>query len=58
MKIESLLAALSFLGGTALSVRILSQGIELALAAMAVEWSARRIAGLRRRLDSKWQSIR
>jgi len=39
-------------------VRILSQGIELALAAMAVEWSARRIAGLRRRLDSKWQSTR
>jgi len=48
MKLESLLSALLVLGGTSLAVRLLTQGVELALAATAMEWFARRIKVLYR----------
>ena len=43
MKIESMLVAVLLAGGTTLLGRILSQGIESALVATAIDWSARRI---------------
>jgi hypothetical protein len=51
MKLESLLSTLWVLGGTSLSVRLMTQNVELALAATAIEWSARRIKALRQRLS-------
>jgi hypothetical protein len=47
MKLESLLSTLWVLGGTSLAVRLMTQSVELALAATAVEWSVRRIKALR-----------
>ena len=47
MKLESLLSTLWVLGGTSLATRLMTQSVELALAATAVEWSARRIKVLR-----------
>ncbi|HTF93997.1 MAG TPA: hypothetical protein VK632_13185 [Verrucomicrobiae bacterium] len=47
MKLESLLSTLWVLGGTGLAARLMTQSVELALAATAVEWSARRIKALR-----------
>ncbi|HMF52313.1 MAG TPA: hypothetical protein VK603_26885 [Candidatus Saccharimonadales bacterium] len=47
MKLESLLSTLWVLGGTSLAARLMTQSVELALAATAVEWSARRIKALR-----------
>ena len=49
MKLESLLSTLWVLGGASLSVRLMTQSVELALAATAVEWSVRRIKALRQR---------
>ena len=46
-KLESLLSTLWVLGGTGLAVRLMTQSVELALAATAVEWSARRIRAFR-----------
>ena len=43
MKIESFYVALLLLGGTNLFARLLTQGVEPALVATAIEWSARRI---------------
>jgi hypothetical protein len=43
MKIESFLVAVLLLGGTNLFARVLTQGVESALVATAIEWSARRI---------------
>jgi hypothetical protein len=43
MKIESFFVALLFLGGTNLFARALTQGVESALVATAIEWSAKRI---------------
>ena len=54
MKMESLLSALIILGGTSLSARLLTQSVELALAATVVEWSAERLKTLRRR----WSPVR
>ena len=50
MKLESLLSTLWVLGGASLSVRLMTQGVELALAATVIEWSARRIKTLRQGL--------
>ena len=50
MKLESLLSTLWVLGGTGLAARLMTQSVELALAATAVEWSARRIKVLRQRV--------
>jgi hypothetical protein len=50
MKLESLLSTLWVLGGTSLSGRLMTQSVELALAATAIEWSARRVRALRQRL--------
>ena len=47
MKLESLLSTLWVFGGTSLAARLMTQSVELALAATAVEWSARRIKVLR-----------
>jgi hypothetical protein len=43
MKIESFFIAVLLLGGTTLFARVLAQGVESALVATAIEWSARRI---------------
>jgi len=43
MKIESFYVALLFLGGTNLFARLLTQGVESALVATAIEWSTSRI---------------
>ena len=43
MKIESILTGVLLAGGTNLFARVLSQGVESALVATAIEWSARRI---------------
>jgi hypothetical protein len=43
MKIENFFVAVLLLGGTNLFARVLTQGLELALVATAIEWSARRI---------------
>jgi len=43
MKIESFYVALLFLGGSNLFARLLTQGVESALVATAIEWSAKRI---------------
>ena len=43
MKFESIFMAMLIMGGTNLFVRVLTQGIEPALAATALEWSVRRI---------------
>ena len=43
MKIESMFVAVLLAGGTTLFGRILSQGVESALVATALEWTARRI---------------
>jgi hypothetical protein len=43
MKIESFFMAALLLGGTNLFARVLTQGIELALAATAIDWSVSRI---------------
>jgi hypothetical protein len=44
MKIESILVTVLLAGGTNLVARVLTQGVELALVATAVEWSASRIS--------------
>ena len=43
MKIESIFVAVLLAGGTNLFARVLTQGVELALVATAIEWSAGRI---------------
>ena len=43
MKIESMFVAVLLMGGTTLLGRILSQGVESALVATVIEWTARRI---------------
>ena len=43
MKIESILLTLLLAGGTNLFARVLTQGVEFALVATAIEWSASRI---------------
>jgi hypothetical protein len=50
MKLESLLSTLWVLGGATLAVRLMTQSVELALAATVVEWSVRRIKALRKRV--------
>lgn len=42
MKIESFFVAVLLLGGTTLFARALTQGVESALVATAIEWSMRR----------------
>jgi len=44
MKFENVLIAVLLAGGTNLVARVLTQGVELALAATAIEWSASRIS--------------
>ena len=53
MKFEVFFVAILLLGGTNLFVRILSQGVESALVATAIEWSVRR---LKRRIDGVTQN--
>jgi len=43
MRIESILVAVLLAGGTNLAARALTQGLELALIATAIEWSTSRI---------------
>ena len=43
MKFESILVAVLLAGGTNLFARVLTQGLELALIATAIEWSTSRI---------------
>ena len=43
MRIESILLAVLLAGGTNLFARVLTQGVELALVATVIEWSASRI---------------
>jgi hypothetical protein len=43
MKIDSILLAVLLAGGTNLFARVLTQGLELALVAAAIEWSTSRI---------------
>lgn len=54
MKMESLWVVLLGLGGATLSVRLFTQGFELALAAALVEWSAPSIEARSRRMKSMW----
>jgi hypothetical protein len=48
MKFESVFVAVLLLGGTELFARVLSQGVESAFVATAIEWFVRR---LKRRID-------
>lgn len=50
MKFESLLSTVWLWGGTTLSLRLMTQSVELALAAMVIEWSARPVKALGQRL--------
>ena len=54
MKIESFLIAALLLGGTNLFFRVLTQGVEPALAATALEWSARRIRTVIKLVRADW----
>lgn len=55
MKFESIFIAILLMGGTNLFVRVLTQGIEPALAATALEWSVRRIrAAIRLVRSDRW----
>jgi hypothetical protein len=53
MKFESFFVAVLLLGGTNLFVRVLSQGVESALVATAIEWSVRQI---KRRIEGVTQN--
>ena len=53
MKIESIFAAVLFVGGANLIARVLSQGVEPALAGTVIDWSASRIRTAIKRLRSQ-----
>lgn len=50
MKFESLLSTLGTFGGTSLWVRLMTQSVELAVAAIVIEWWARHIRTIHQRL--------
>ena len=47
MKIENFFMTVLFLGGTSLFFRMMTQGLESALIATAMEWSARKFRAQR-----------
>ncbi|MGZ8426267.1 MAG: hypothetical protein ACXWYD_15070 [Candidatus Binatia bacterium] len=53
MKIESIFAAVLFVGGANLIARVLSQGVEPALVGTLIDWSASRIRTAIKRLRSQ-----
>jgi hypothetical protein len=53
MKIESIVVAVLLAGGSNLFARVLTQGVESALAGTVIEWSATRIRTAIKRLRSQ-----
>ncbi len=53
MKLESILNTFAFLGGTTLPLRLITHGLELALAVTAMDWLLSRAEKLRQRQRGK-----
>jgi hypothetical protein len=53
MKLESMLNTVAFLGGTTLPLRMVTHGLELALAVTAMDWLLSRAEKLRQRRKGK-----